>query len=50
MLTEESEEAAKVHEKVAELATEEGMGARYHDGSKKEAGEKSDEKLELKMM
>ena len=43
MLTEESEEAAKVHEKVAELASEEGMGARYHGGSKKEADEKSDE-------
>ena len=41
--TEESEEAAKVNEKVAELASEEGMGARYHGGSKKEADEKSDE-------
>ena len=43
MLTEESEEAAKVNEKVAEVASEEGMGARYHGGSKKEADEKSGE-------
>ena len=43
MLTEESEEAAKVNEKVAEVASEEGMGARYHGGSKKEADERSDE-------
>ena len=43
VLTEESEEAAKVNEKVAEVASEESMGARYHGGSKKEADEKSDE-------
>ena len=43
VLTEESEEAAKVHGKVAELASEEAIGARYHGGLKKEADEKSDE-------
>ena len=43
VLTEESEEAPKVNEKVAELASEEAMGARYHGGSKKDADEKSDE-------
>ena len=42
VLTEESEETAKINEKVAALASEEGMGARYHGGSKKEADVKSD--------
>ena len=46
VLTEESEEAAKVN--VAELASEEAMGARYHGGLKKEADEKSEEETGAK--
>ena len=46
MLTKEPEEDAEVHEQVAELASEEGMGAGYHGGSKKEVGKKSEDKTE----
>ena len=41
VMTEESEEDSEVHEQVAELASEEGMGAGYHGGSNKEVEEKT---------
>ena len=50
VITEESEEDSEVHEKVAELASEEGMGAGYHGGSKKRGGRKGRlMKLKLKL-
>ena len=45
-LTDESEEDAKVHESVAELASEEDMGVGYLGRSKKGLEEKSDDETE----